>query len=258
MRFQYDSDQPRFTVRDIDVVRVSRDKNFSHSFRGGRIKHGFIYVVKGALCDSFVSAEEKRIDLGAGDLVFIPKSCAYTSTYLEDGTEIKIVQFEVADGVLPEYLLHPKKIELPEAGALIERFFIPNESGLAVHPFYYLSGIYELLWRIDSAYSHIPKRYKRLGSALGEMSERYYEDRSVSYYAELCGMSEVNFRRLFREYTGKTPIEYRNEIRLEHATVLLGSGEYNVSETAEACGFSNLSFFTRLYKRKYGHTPKNE
>ena len=74
MRFQYDSDQPCFTVRDIDVVMGSRDKNFSHSYRGGRTKHGFIYVVKGMLRDSFVSAEEKRIDLGAGDLVFIPKS----------------------------------------------------------------------------------------------------------------------------------------------------------------------------------------
>jgi AraC-like DNA-binding protein len=68
----------------------------------------------------------------------------------------------------------------------------------------------------------------------------------------------VNFRRLFRDYTGKTPVEYRNDIRLENAAVLLGSGEYTVSEAAESCGFSNLSFFTRLYKRRYGHTPKNE
>ena len=69
-------------------------------------------------------------------------------------------------------------------------------------------------------------------------------------------MSEVSFRRNFKEFTGKAPLEYRNDIRLNNAKIMLQSGQYTVSETAEACGFSNLSFFTRLYKNKYGHTPK--
>ena len=71
-------------------------------------------------------------------------------------------------------------------------------------------------------------------------------------------MSEVNFRRLFREYVGCSPIDYRNELRLRHARNKLQSGEYNVSEAAYESGFSNLSFFIRLYKKQYGHTPKQE
>ncbi len=81
-------------------------------------------------------------------------------------------------------------------------------------------------------------------------------DNSYIDYAKLCDMSEVCFRRYFKEFTGKSPIEYRNDTRLNNAKILLQSGQYTVSEVAEACGFSNLSFFTRLYKRKYGHTPK--
>ncbi len=69
-------------------------------------------------------------------------------------------------------------------------------------------------------------------------------------------MSEVNFRRAFREYMGVSPIDYRNALRLEYAGRLLRSGEYNVSEAAELSGFSNISFFIRSYKKKYGHTPK--
>jgi len=71
-------------------------------------------------------------------------------------------------------------------------------------------------------------------------------------------MSEVNFRRLFREYTGMSPIDYRNDLRLKNARAMLASGEYNVTEAAEASGFSNLPFFIRLYKKKFGHTPKKE
>ena len=55
-----------------------------------------------------------------------------------------------------------------------------------------------------------------------------------------------------------SPIAYRNDVRLNHARLNLQSGEYNVSEAAEASGFSNLSFFIRLYKAKYGYTPKKE
>ena len=71
-------------------------------------------------------------------------------------------------------------------------------------------------------------------------------------------MSEANFRRRFREYIGVSPIDYRNDIRLTHAKNKLQSGEYNVSEAAYESGFTNLSFFIRLYKKKYGHTPKKE
>ena len=45
---------------------------------------------------------------------------------------------------------------------------------------------------------------------------------------------------------------------LNSARSKLQSGEYNVSEAASLCGFTNLSFFIRLYKKKFGHTPKQE
>ena len=104
----------------------------------------------------------------------------------------------------------------------------------------------------------IPKKYRKLQAALSELTEHSEDNHTVSHYANLCNMSEVNFRRLFREYTGRTPIEYRNDIRLGNAKNKLRSGEYNVSEVADLCGFSNLSFFIRLYKQKYGYTPKKE
>ena len=141
---------------------------------------------------------------------------------------------------------------------MINAFFNPVDNRTFAPPFYYLSCFYRLLWQIDESYSKIPVKYKKLQAALSEISERYAENEKIEYYAELCGMSEVNFRRLFREYTGQSPVDYRNELRLNHARIKLQSGEYNVSEAAVTSGFSNLSFFIRLYKKKYGHTPKKE
>lgn len=258
MRYEYNLQQPGFTVENIDILNVSRGKNYSHSYRNGRIKHGFIYLIKGKMRYAFLDPSQEVVELYEGELLFIPQGSAYTGTYLEPDTEIKIVQFDLASGTLPSYLSKVKKIEIPNAGELIEAFFKPLKRNTVNHPFYYLSCLYALLWQMDALYSKIPGKYKKLQGALTELSERYEKNERISYYAALCDMSEVSFRRLFREYTGKSPIEYRNDVRLQNARMLLQSGEYNVSEAAETCGFSNLSFFIRLYKKKFGYTPKKE
>lgn len=258
MKFQYYLQEPKFRVRNIDVQTVLRPKNHKHSFKTGREKHGFIYITNGTLLESFKNCEIDTIRAARGEMIFIPKGSIYTGTYLEENTKIQIVQFDISSGALPEYLSVPTKIELPNAYELIEAFFTPIENHISCHPFYYLSCLYKLLWEIDKNCARIPKKYKNLQPALTEIIEFWNQNKKVSYYAELCHLSEPYFRKLFCEYTGMSPIDYRNDIRLANAKNKLQSGEYNVSEAAYESGFTNLSFFIRLYKKKYGHTPKNE
>lgn len=258
MRYEYHLQPPSFTVQNIDILSVSREKNYRHSYRNGRLKHGFIYTVRGEMCDTFLLDGGESLSVKAGELIFIPKGCAYSGTYLEDGTQIRIVQFDLANGELPAYLSTPQKLDIPNAREMIDAFFTPIQTSMSDHPFYFLSCLYQLLWQIDERYSKIPTKYKKLQAAIKEISEHSEQNVPIGDYAALCGMSEVNFRRLFREFMQQSPIEYRNEIRLKNAKIKLQSGEYNVSEAAEASGFSNLSFFIRLYKKKYGYTPKKE
>lgn len=258
MKFQYYLQEPKFRVCNIDVQNVSRPKNHKHSFKTGREKHGFIYIVNGTLLESFKNCEIDTLCASKGEMIFIPKGSVYTGTYLDEKTKIQIVQFDISSGELPEYLSAPTKIELPNAYELIELFFTPIENHISCHPFYYLSCLYKLLWEIDKNCARIPQKYKNLQPALTEIIEFWNENKKVGYYADLCNLSEPYFRKLFCEYMGMSPIDYRNDIRLTNARNKLQSGEYNVSEAAYESGFTNLSFFIRLYKKKYGHTPKSE
>lgn len=58
----------------------------------------------------------------------------------------------------------------------------------------------------------------------------------------------------FKKYTGNTIIEYINQYRTTKAIDYLGDG-FNVTETASLCGFDNLSFFTKVFKRYTGNNP---
>ena len=258
MKYRYFSDSPAFTASEVDIQTVTRGREYTHAYKNGRYKHGFIFTVANSIRYDVLGSKKKTIVAGFGELVFIPKGTVYSCTYLEDETTIKIVQFDIRDGSLPEYLQEPRKINFPETSECIRSFFTYAENSLPSHPFYYLSCLYDLLYRVDEACAGIPRKYGKLKSALSELSERSEENEPISYYAALSNMSEVNFRRLFKEYTGKSPIEYRNDVRLSKAKIKLESGDLNVSEVAEACGFSNLAFFIRLYKKRYDHTPKKE
>lgn len=250
-------EEPVFTVKNIDFVNVTRDKNYTHSYKNGRLKYGLIYLLKGKMRDDFLGEKIKSIELSEGDLIFIPKGCSYLGHYLEDKTEIRILQFDIIADNIPNYLLSPVKIDVTNNLEKLEGFFKDIYNNIH-QPLYCLSNIYKLLWIIGNQSCEIPKKYRKLKPALKELREHFTINHSIEYYALLCDMSEVNFRRLFKEYTSKTPIEYRNELRLEYARAGILSGEYNVSEAAENSGFTNLSYFILLYKRKYGHTPKAE
>ena len=258
MKYDSGPQTAAFRVDKISIVKVSRNKSYQHSYKNGRTKHGFIYTVRGRMHNALFGCDVDTLDTSAGDLIFIPLGTSYVSTYLEDNTELKIVQFDLLSGELPAYLSKPCRIELPDAHELIESFFVTMRTPSDNHPLYYVSRLYELLWQLEKKHAKTPTKYKKLNPALIDLSEHYEINRPIAHYAALCDMSEVNFRRLFREYMGASPIDYRNDLRLTHARNKLQSGEYNVSEAAYESGFTNLSFFIRLYKKKYGYTPKKE
>lgn len=86
--------------------------------------------------------------------------------------------------------------------------------------------------------------------------EHYAEPVTLAQLAREAGMSPKYFCRFFRSMTQHTPIDYLNRCRVEHACELLASGRHSVTEAAFACGFNDLSYFIRVFKRFQGVTPK--
>lgn len=78
---------------------------------------------------------------------------------------------------------------------------------------------------------------------------------SLSDMAELSGYSVSRFCGLYKKQFGISPTEHLIRIRIDRAKHLLASGLYNVSETAELCGFSSLHYFSLTFKKHVGCPP---
>lgn len=82
-------------------------------------------------------------------------------------------------------------------------------------------------------------------------------DLSLSEIAAKCGVSDCYFRRLFRQYSGESPMDFRQRLRIERAKQLLLSDEqYTVSEVAQELGFSDVYHFSKTFKNYCGVSPK--
>ena len=70
-------------------------------------------------------------------------------------------------------------------------------------------------------------------------------------------MNDCKLKRSFKQYFGKTVYEYIREQRMEKAFSLLHQEDYNVSQTAFAVGYTNVSHFSEAFKNKFGILPKD-
>lgn len=87
------------------------------------------------------------------------------------------------------------------------------------------------------------------------IDKNYKCDIKLDSACRLAMMSKSYFSYLFREITGKTFVEYINEIRIKKALEMLISKDSSVSDICYAVGFSNICHFNRMFKRMMGVSP---
>lgn len=61
--------------------------------------------------------------------------------------------------------------------------------------------------------------------------------------------------RLFKQHTGMTMTDYLNNIRINYSVLLLQTQNLSIQQIAFECGFSNISYFNRIFKSHYNMTP---
>ncbi len=78
---------------------------------------------------------------------------------------------------------------------------------------------------------------------------------SVEDLAKEVGFSRAQLYRKLKALCNKSANQLILEIRLNEAKRMLENGEQNVSEVAYSVGYSNMSYFTKSFKEKFGILP---
>lgn len=83
----------------------------------------------------------------------------------------------------------------------------------------------------------------------------YNEPLQIDDICEHVGISKYHFCRVFKEITNQTVSFFINQIRCSRAEYLLVNSNLSIADCAELCGFSDPSYFTKVYKKHINKLP---
>ena len=136
------------------------------------------------------------------------------------------------------------------------------------HPYNYVtesSSLSDMEGRFDVVLSTVMPYLKELrqnnytediGKAVDHILAHYCENITLSDVGQVVGLNTAYLSRKFKEETGINFVDYVNKVRIDRAKELLESKDMTIHEVAETVGFSNDTYFSRLFKNMEGISPK--
>lgn len=199
----------------------------------------------------------------------IPNNCVYQCLvfnleFLKNGNS-------TCDTFLEDLLSHHtyvfEKLTHHTLLPIIDKLFYSMDSTLEGYQFLTIGAINELLAQIkinklyDSktleSVDKDAKNANKLKKTLYFMRANFDKDLTIKDIAEVSGFSIKYFCLFFKKETGKTPFEYLNDYRIEKASTKLLTTDLEITQIAYSCGFNDLSYFIKTFKKIKNITPKN-
>lgn len=254
-------------LHDIIIAPVHQPLGYTYTFRNKMRNCSVLCLYVSGQREYSIADNSECFTLTPGDILYVPQYSGYTFRITkvgDNGDDYMIaINFRMTDqhgqtaayGRLPRVLLKDK---LSHYFMLFQRIEAVGRSS-SYNTMLLKSQVYGLLHEIlcELNFSEtMASPYHSILPAIARIENDPASDDPIPALAELCQMSQTQFRRLFSEYTGGlSPVDYRNKLRIEKADQLIRSESATVEQAARDSGFRDLSHFYRIYKRLKGHTP---
>lgn len=84
----------------------------------------------------------------------------------------------------------------------------------------------------------------------------YAEDLNLSFFANHFNLTKTYLSGLFKKEVKTTLTDYIHQIRIRHAIILINSSSLSIGTIASACGYQDINYFIRVFKKINGVSPK--
>ena len=97
--------------------------------------------------------------------------------------------------------------------------------------------------------------FQKMMPVIEYIKENHTKEISISELAQMCHLSESQFRRRFKQLFRLSPLQFILKIRIESACHLLRTSSLNISEIADRCGFEDQNYLARQFRQHMGISP---
>ncbi|MBQ7373176.1 MAG: helix-turn-helix transcriptional regulator [Clostridia bacterium] len=233
-----------------------------------------IRVKKGKLS---ITLDNRKFTANQGETVFVNSETLHGA--IPTDSEYDCVVFNLAflktgnvscDSFLDNLLNHnaviSDKINSPLYQTAISKLFSALKTREDGFQFKVFGAVNELIgalkenndfsYKIDGLNQKDEKNVAKLKRILAFIRENFDKELTLDDMANASGFSTKYFCSFFKNMTGKTPISYLNDYRIERASRKLLASDLPITQIAFSCGFNDLSYFIKTFKKLKGCSPK--
>ena len=256
-------------VVDLEIFKAvwgKRNRWLGYSER--KRPRAALFLVLSSVVARFIDADGREVVASGGDVVYIPSGIKY-GVFFSDGNENNSIESYTIDFTLTnesgeEILLSDHIVTLAGDAMLLEEtarkldveYHSPSIRGHGENATIALKTktlFYSLLCAVSDA-SQKSEAYP-LRRGVEALRRDWNKNEKIDDYAALCGMSTGYFYHVFKKWAGKSPVEYRNLLRVSNACSMLARTDIPVGEIAALVGFSDQFYFCRVFSKITGLSP---
>ena len=224
----------------------------------GRHSDCLVYVIDGKMRYTF--DDGSIIEVAAGDVLFLACGSVYSMYNLSSVYSFIFVDFMFSPVVGIEkksMFYHMQNVRNVETmfRRMLEKWRLQKPAAREDCISLIYSVYAEIIRNQSVVYVTVSKR-RQIDLAIQYISENFTNEAlSVEKVAEHATMSESHFRRVFKSVYRVSPVKYINMLRINRAKELIRYSGAAFSQIAAETGFSNLYYFSRVFKKEVGCTP---
>ena len=220
----------------------------------GRASFGMLYTIEGHESYHFY---DKTVIASPDTILFIPKNEAYRIELEDEVSNVVCVDFDIVG----EADFRPFLVKLGKSNPMKNLFQNAEKEWKRRRAGFYAScksffySVISQLLRQESHYLNT-EGYRKIADSVDYLHKHYLEsDFRLSLLAEMSNMSGRYYETLFYHEFHMTPKEYVLSLKLTLAKELLSHEKTSVTDVALALGYSDIYYFSKLFKAKTGYTP---
>lgn len=232
----------------------------------GAPEHILIYCVQGA---GWYEVAGNRYSLETDEAVVLPAGIPHTyGAAMVNPWFIHWVHFTGIEGdfyaLLPPVATHKLSVD-PRCGAELSKLFHQCYGSFVggfvlpklIHASKLVAHILAELFYNNTAFSPALRtsRFHSLAPTFAYLTENLHTTLTLAEMAAYAGLSESQLSHLFRQQIGHSPLAYFIRLKMQHACSLLATTRLSIKEIANAVGYEDAYYFSRLFKKYIGVSP---
>lgn len=236
------------SVRILDVLALCQ-RNVT-KYNNGRNFNALSFRLRS---DAQIKTDSAEYHLTDDFVAYVPARLDYTRTASVD--EMIVIHFDTSDYRTDQ--IECFKTQNPEKFAAMFREILDCWNRKEVGYKYRCSAIfYDILAECHRENFKENKNASKIQPSVDYMAKHFKDPKlSMEAIARQSFMSQVYFRKLFREEYGISPKKYIIDLRIQYAVGLICTGYYSLKEVADLSGYTDYKYFSVEFKKTVGVSP---